>query len=58
MGAVEAIGAARLAVSRGGQLFVSLDKVVAPVLRTREEPSEMYEDNPLGISPEVFDPGL
>jgi L-serine dehydratase len=48
MGAVKAIDASRLALLGDGQHTVSLDKVIATMLRTGRDMSEIYKETSLG----------
>jgi L-serine dehydratase len=48
MGAIKAIDAARLALLGDGQHSVSLDKVIATMLRTGRDMSEIYKETSLG----------
>jgi L-serine dehydratase len=48
MGAIKAVDAARLAMLGDGQHTVSLDKVIATMLRTGQDMSEIYKETSLG----------
>ena len=48
MGAIKAIDAARLALLGDGQHLVSLDKVIATMLRTGRDMNEIYKETSLG----------
>jgi L-serine dehydratase len=48
MGAVKAIDAARLALLGDGQHSVSLDKVIATMMRTGQDMQEIYKETSLG----------
>jgi L-serine dehydratase len=48
MGAIKAIDAARLALLGDGEHTVSLDKVIATMMRTGADMSEIYKETSLG----------
>ena len=48
MGAIKAVDAARLAMLGDGQHSVSLDKVIATMLRTGQDMKEIYKETSLG----------
>jgi L-serine dehydratase len=48
MGAIKAVDAARLAMLGDGQHSVSLDKVIATMMRTGRDMSEIYKETSLG----------
>jgi L-serine dehydratase len=48
MGAIKAVDAARLAMLGDGQHTVSLDKVIATMLRTGQDMKEIYKETSLG----------